>query len=173
MKERIKVFIQVVLMIGICLAGITYMYIHEGARNYNKTVIRSQQPKIDTITVHIDTVVLIQELEFMYKPVSEGLMEALYYYEIKSPDIVYAQAILETGWFKSKGCTIDNNLFGLRHSKGYYKYNHWSESVLAYKEKIQSRYKEGEDYYKFLVRINYAEDPEYVNKLRQIVNTNQ
>lgn len=105
----------------------------------------------------------------MDKSPEEGLLEALKYYDVHHPEIVYAQAVLETGWFKSKGCTRDNNLFGLRHRKGYYKYNHWSESVLAYKEKIQSRYKEGEDYYSFLSRIHYAESPEYNKVLKQIV----
>lgn len=105
---------------------------------------------------------------FMNKSPEEGLMEALEYYDIHYKEIVYAQAILETGHFKSKGCRRDNNLFGLR-GKHYYVYNHWAESVVAYKKKIQSRYKPGEDYYKFLKRIHYASDPNYTKLLKSIV----
>lgn len=105
---------------------------------------------------------------FMNKSPEEGLIEALEYYDVHHKEIVYAQAILETGHFKSGGCLKGHNLFGLR-GKHYHRYKHWSESVKAYKEKIQSRYKPGEDYYKFLKRIHYAEDPNYINLLKSIV----
>lgn len=105
---------------------------------------------------------------FMHKSPKDGLWEALEYYDIHHKEIVYAQAILETGHFKSGGCRKGHNLFGLR-GKHYHRYKHWSESVKAYKEKIQSRYKPGEDYYKFLKRIHYAEDPNYINLLKSIV----
>lgn len=35
---------------------------------------------------------------------------------------------------------------------------------------IQYRLRENEDYYKFLNRIGYAEDPEYISKVKEIVN---
>lgn len=78
---------------------------------------------------------------FMHKSPKDGLWEALEYYDIHHKEIVYAQAILETGHFKSGGCHKGHNLFGLR-GKHYHRYKHWSESVKAYKEKIQSRYKQ-------------------------------
>lgn len=105
---------------------------------------------------------------FMHKNPKDGLWEALEYYGIHHKEIVYAQAILETGHFKSGGCRKGHNLFGLR-GKHYHRYRHWSESVKAYKEKIQNRYRPGEDYYKFLKRIHYAEDPNYINLLKSIV----
>lgn len=143
-------------MLGICIIGITLMYIHEGnAQQPNKDI----QPALDTVP------------SFYSKSPQDGLWEALIYYDIKHPDIVYAQAILETGYFKSKGCTKDHNLFGLYNSrkKRYCKFNHWTESVKAYKEWIQYRYKPPSDYYEFLRRIHYAEDPTYITKLKQIV----
>lgn len=90
--------------------------------------------------------------------------------EIKYPEIVIAQSILETGNFTSKHCVENNNLFGLYDSKNkrYYKFNHWTESIIAYKNKIQYKYKDEEDYYDFLIRIKYAEDKEYINKLKSI-----
>jgi len=90
---------------------------------------------------------------------------------ILHPEIVYAQAVLETGHFKSSVLENYNNLFGLYNSsiKDYYSFNTWEESILAYVRYIQYKCKEDEDYYAFLNRIGYAEDPEYVNKLKVIV----
>lgn len=82
-------------------------------------------------------------------------------------DIVMSQAILETGHFKSP-LAKKGNLFGLRGRKGYYHYRHWSESVIAYRDKIQSRYRNGEDYYSFLKRINYCTSSNYIQKLKHI-----
>ena len=105
---------------------------------------------------------------FMSKSPKEGLWEALEYYGIHHKEIVYAQVVLETGWFKS--INYHNNLFGLR-GKHYYTYTYWYDSVKVYKEKIQSRYKQGEDYYSFLTRIHYANSPNYNNVLRSIVRS--
>ena len=112
---------------------------------------------------------------FMSKSPQDGLFEALIYYEVEAPSIVYAQAILETGHFKSKLCIKSNNLFGLYNSrtKSYHKFDHWSESVVAYKKWIQYRYNSSEDYYVFLEKINYASDPTYIYKLKQIVKENK
>ena len=76
---------------------------------------------------------------------------------------------------KSQGCLRDNNLFGLYNSshKRYHRFGHWTESVVAYKDWIQRRYKPPNDYYKFLERINYASDPLYTWKLKQIVRKNE
>ena len=117
-------------------------------------------------------VVKLEQPEFLLKSPEEGLIEALDYYDVEHPNIVYAQAILETGHFRSRVCREYNNLFGLYNSrtKDYYKFDHWSESVVAYLNFIQYRYKSPNDYYKFLSDIGYAEDPEYINKLKRIVN---
>ena len=112
----------------------------------------------------------IQEPSFKDKSPEEGLKEALAYYGIKCPNIVYAQAVLETGHFTSSVCQNKNNLFGLYDSKNgrYYEFEHWSESVIAYKNYIQSKYESDSSYYRFLESINYAQDPTYVNKVKQI-----
>ena len=105
---------------------------------------------------------------------SEHLLSALKYYEIEYPRIVMAQAILETGHFKSNVCISYNNLFGLYNSRkgDYYRFDHWSESVEAYKKYIQYKYKGG-DYYAFLDHIRYAEDPNYIKKLKVIVDNHK
>ena len=121
--------------------------------------------------------IIEESLSFLSKSPEEGLIEALEYYNVIHPNIVYAQAILETGHFKSRICQDYNNLFGLYNSKeqDYYRFNHWSESVLAYIDKIQYKYRNNNpsnDYYRFLLDIGYASDPEYINKLKGIINSN-
>lgn len=89
---------------------------------------------------------------------------------IHHPDIVLAQAKLETGNYKSKVCNVYNNLFGLRKPDGsYYKFNSWQESVKAYKNWVQNKYTPSSDYYDFLDSIGYAEDGNYINKLKDMV----
>lgn len=87
--------------------------------------------------------------------------------DIKYPEIVLAQAKLETGNYTSNVCLKYNNLFGLRKNNKYYKFKHWTQSISAYKRYIQYRYTGG-NYYKFLIRIKYAEDDLYIEKLKNI-----
>jgi flagellum-specific peptidoglycan hydrolase FlgJ len=83
-------------------------------------------------------------------------------------DIVMAQAKLETGNFQSDLVRTHQNIFGMKKGKSYRKYSHWTECVADYKVKISSRYTGG-DYYEFLERIGYAENPNYSKLLRQLV----
>ena len=125
--------------------------------------------KLDSLTInnnysysHITT--------FENKTPEEGIDEALQYYNIEHPTIVKAQAILETARFTSDLCIKNNNLFGLYDSKNkrYYSYNHWWESIEAYKKLIQRKYDNSKYYYMFLEDIKYAKDKEYINKLKEI-----
>lgn len=97
---------------------------------------------------------------------------ALVHYEVKYPRVVLAQAKLESGNFTSDHCVYGNNFLGLYNSreKEYFKFNHWSECILAYKDMVEYKLREGEDYYQFLDRIGYASDPNYISKVRQIEN---
>ena len=97
---------------------------------------------------------------------------------IRYPKIVLAQAILETGWFRSPLCRNRHNLFGLTNPKTgkYYEFNHWTESVRAYYTKVQYRYGQKNrinssdvDYLKWLRDIGYAEDPRYVRELIKVM----
>lgn len=107
---------------------------------------------------------------FLDKSPKEGLLEALEYMGIEDKERVYCQAVLETGNFTSGGCTRDNNLFGLFNSREmeFYTYDHWFQSVIDYKYKIAYKKCDGENHYDFLCRIGYAEDPDYVSKLKII-----
>lgn len=157
MKQRVIDTIKVILMLGISITVLTLILVHKSEAHAPDISLTSPFPL------------------FYSQSAEDGLWEALHYYNIKCPEIVYAQAVLETGHFKSQGCLKDNNLFGLYNSRRgeYYRFNHWSESVVAYRNKIQRRYKPPNDYYKFLERINYASDPLYTWKLKQIVRKNE
>ena len=120
-----------------------------------------------------DTTIVLEQPEFFLSDsiTLDVLYDACDYYGIQYPDIVISQAILETGFFKSDLCLDQNNLFGLFNSKTneFFSFDHWSESVKAYRDKVQYRYKEG-DYYDWLENIGYAEDSLYVSKLKNIKN---
>lgn len=115
----------------------------------------------------------LEQPEFLMSDNPEkDLPKVLNYYGVMYPDIVRAQAILETGHFRSKVFREYNNLFGLYDSKNkdYFKFNHWTESVVAYLNCIQYRYKPPNNYYQFLEEIGYAEDPNYISKVKTLVN---
>lgn len=120
-----------------------------------------------------EIIVLTQEgaLHEIVTSPEKDLIHILNILDVKYPEIVYAQAILETGHFTSKVCKEYNNLFGLYDSKNncYYKFNHWIDSCIAYKNMIQNQYKGG-DYYTFLKNLPYATDTLYINKIKNIQN---
>lgn len=89
---------------------------------------------------------------------------------IKYPKIVLAQAILETGWFRSAVYRDKHNLFGLTDPRTgkYYDFAHWTESVRAYYTKVQYRYKGG-NYLLWLKKIGYAEDPGYIRAVIKVL----
>ena len=89
-------------------------------------------------------------------------------YNVKHPQIVLAQAKLETGNYTSTLCKKHGNLFGLKRKGGYAKFNNWRESVKAYRDWVQYKYKGG-DYYVFLKKIGYASDPKYIIKVKEMV----
>ena len=115
----------------------------------------------------------VQDTSFLHKELSDSILYlALEYYNIKHPRIVLAQAKLESGNYTSYHCRVGNNFLGLYNSrkKEYFKFNHWTDCVQGYKDMIEYKLKDGEDYYDFLIRIGYAEDPSYVYKVKQIEN---
>lgn len=102
---------------------------------------------------------------------AESVLAEILRNNLAHPRVVLAQAVLETGWFKSSVCRNYNNLFGLTNprTKEYYRFDTWQESVRAYYTKVQYRYRCG-NYLRWLREIGYAEDPDYTAKLRVLLD---
>lgn len=74
--------------------------------------------------------------------------------DVQYPEIVTAQAVWETGWFKCNNCSLDkNNLFGFNTGGAYFEYADWKESIRKYKKWQDTYYDSSRDYYKFLACI--------------------
>jgi len=99
---------------------------------------------------------------------------------IQNKDIVLQQILLESSNLTSKSCKEGKNLTGMKkvYSRqncqsgeflGHARYNSYRECILDY-ALFQSNYCNNltkEQYYSFLNQF-YAEDPNYVNKLKQM-----
>jgi len=103
----------------------------------------------------------------------------------KFPYIVLAQAMHETNYFKSPIFNENHNLFGMKlavlrmniakgtHNEHAY-YDNWNESLVdyaLYASTYLSVLKTEEDYFEYLEQ-NYAEDKQYVTKLKRIIKDN-
>lgn len=126
----------------------------------NSTSLKPQETTLNKIPQDINT---LNEHSLYIALLDSGILH---------PDIVLAQAILETGYFTSNVTTKYNNLFGLYNSRkgDYFKFNHWRESISAYKRFIEVKYDTKSDYLVFLDKLGYAEDPMYINKVKIIMN---
>lgn len=101
---------------------------------------------------------------------------------IAFPEIVFAQAKLESGNFKGKMFLENHNLFGMKKPSirsttakgeqyGHAYYDSWKESVLDYALwscRYLSHVKTKEQYLDYLAN-NYAEDTLYIKKLHSII----
>ncbi len=91
------------------------------------------------------------------------------------PEVVWAQARLESGNFKTKSYTNTNNCLGIYDSKRhrYASFDHWTDCVIAYRDRVQYRYTgstaNAEEYLSWLIEIGYAEDKNYLSKIRTIM----
>ena len=108
----------------------------------------------------------------------DSLKSYLVQINVKFPDIVYAQAQLETSGFTSNIFRKNHNLFGMKQAMrrsttnkgeqyGHAYYDTWRESVLdyaLYQCKYLSDITTKEQYLQYL-KQNYAADPNYYNKL--------
>lgn len=105
---------------------------------------------------------------FSFAQTRADVLRELHRQQVPHPQIVLAQARLESGNFKSDFYQKTNNLFGLKKGGKYARYKHWRDSIRDYKKRISARY-QGGSYYKFLTKIGYASDKEYLNKVKEIV----
>jgi hypothetical protein len=110
------------------------------------------------------------------------LMEYLVRLGVKSPEIVFKQAVLETGWFSSYLFRTNHNLFGMNYPrmrpttalfkcpKGFAYYQDWRQSVRDYLlwQQYKEQWHDTSEYYQFLKKVGYAEDHLYTNKLQSL-----
>ncbi len=129
---------------------------------------------IKYITEETRMLVINQENEFSEVKLKEYIIGL----NIKFPHIVFAQAKLESGYFKSTIFRENNNLFGMKiatrrpttnkgENRGHAAFDSWKESVVDYAF-YQARYlgdiRTEAEYIQYL-KANYAEDPGYVDKV--------
>jgi len=141
-----------------------------------------QVQQVQYITEETKTIILREhqkELQFSPNKLKAYILDL----NIKFPHIVYAQAKLETGNFKSHIFLNNNNIFGMKQARkrpttnkgeenGHAYFNSWQESVLdyaMYSAAYLSKIKTENEYFQYL-GANYAEDPNYIDKLKQIIS---
>jgi hypothetical protein len=105
---------------------------------------------------------------------------------VKFPDVVFAQALIESAHFNSEVFKCENNLFGMKQpyvrettslsegKTGYASYFDWTHSVEDYVfwQRFALSRRDGitkSEYLNLLGRI-YAEDPKYVKKIKQVIS---
>lgn len=157
----ILVLAAFVLMLSLLLSETIY-----------KTVVITEEAKL----------IVLQEQNQFSEAAFDAYLNSL---NIKFPHIVKAQAVIESGHFQSEVFKANNNMFGMKVAKlrpttsqgenlGHAYYNTWKDCVLDYAF-YQAAYlreiKTEEQYYDYL-RNNYAEDTNYVNLIKQIVEDN-
>ena len=158
----------VIMVLVFCLASI-FSYSYGRLKKFDKLSSYEEQ-------------LLILSLGEKNKFTEELFVQLLKDLNVRYPHIAMAQSIVETGHFKSRIFRENNNLFGMKesvrrvstakgtqHNHAYY--DNWGESVYDYAF-YQCRYlgslkSEGE-YYQCLSSY-YAEDPNYVIKVKNAV----
>ena len=127
-------------------------------------------------------VIIAKQNEFS----EEKLVKLISSLHFPFPHIVMAQAMHETNFFTSSIFRENNNLFGMKMAtvrittskdvnREHAVYDTWMDSVYDrafYSATYLSNVKTEDEYYSFLGQF-YAEDPEYVNKLKQIIASKQ
>ena len=112
----------------------------------------------------------------------QRLIEKIKQLNFRYPHIILAQAKLESGHFKSTIFLENNNMFGMKEAKlranlakgtnrNHAYYETWQDCILDYalyySTYLSDIRTEGE-YFEYL-RQNYAEDPTYVQRLKEII----
>lgn len=141
------------------------------------TTATSKDP-IQTLSQEEKLIVIREYNEFS----EQSLITKIKQLNFKFPHIVLAQAKLESGNFKSTIFLENHNMFGMREAKlranlakgtnrAHAFYDSWQDCVidyaLFYSTYLYDIKTEGE-YFEYL-RQNYAEDPTYVQRLKQII----
>lgn len=134
--------------------------------------------EVKYISAETRAIILKENNEFSEENLKKYILEL----NIKYPHIVLAQAILESGGFKSKIFKENNNLFGMKcatrrpttnkgeqHNHAYF--DTWKDCVIDYaffSAQYLDDIKSEKEYFDYLSQ-NYAEDTTYISKLKEII----
>ena len=165
-KDSLEVFYKIFIVGNFVLVGLLFL----NGRVTENTIDNHYEE-----TIHI----------FREKvPFSEDLLlEYLTEINIGYPEVVFAQAKLETGNFSSVIFEENHNLFGMKKAyqrpttctginRGHAEYTSWKMSVIdysIYQAKYLSKVRSQNEYIK-VICASYAEDPNYERKVRKIVS---
>ena len=108
----------------------------------------------------------------------DSVYQYILFLNIKHPEVVFKQAKIESGNFKSKVFKENNNMFGMKipykraniaggENLGYAVYNTWQESIIDYAlyQTYTAKGMNKEQYIQHLGN-SYAEDPNYKQKVK-------
>jgi uncharacterized FlgJ-related protein len=152
-----------------------------GLTSYKAGYYTSKDKIIETLSYE-DKLIIINEIhEFS----EEKLVQEIQNLNLKFPHIVLAQAKIESNNYSSKIFIESNNLYGMKQASvrantakgtqfGHAYYSSWRESLLdyaLYSCRFLGNLQTEQEYYQYLNQY-YAEDPEYVSKLKNIVLKN-
>ena len=155
MKKRIFLFLFLAILFGVSL-------------------IDSFAPRIERYD-YVLAPEYFRPMDYLYSIANEDLnadvlYEACVMTDVLFPEVVVAQAVLESGHFKSKAYREKNNFLGIVKAGHYQEFDHWMDCLKRYQEVIESKYRGSElsvnEYLEFLDRIGYAEDSSYIDKIR-------
>ena len=141
---------------------------------FGLTIQRTKQNRTESEVM----IIMAEHNEFS----ADKLIGMIQKMNFKFPYIVYAQAILETSNFQSRIFKENHNIFGMKqaviritkslgtqYEHAYYK--NWMESLddyALYSSTYLSPLNTESEYFNYLGQ-NYAEDSQYVSKLRQVI----
>lgn len=153
-------------LIGITCSGIGFL-----CGYYSNKSEKSQITEEDKI------IILKEHNEFSEEKLKAFLKEK----NFKFPNLLFEQFRLESGNFKSSLFKTNNNMCGMRlassrvttrsgEQNGYAYYDTWKDCIIDYALR-QAPYMQNihteQEYLQYLKDSNYAEDPEYINKLQK------
>jgi uncharacterized FlgJ-related protein len=134
------------------------------------------------LTEEARLIVMREDNEFSKEKLKEYILQL----NIKFPQIVLAQAELESGNFTSPIFKENHNFFGMKcaklrpttnkgENKGHAYFDTWRDCVVDYAFYSATYLNDmrSEAEYLDYLRQNYAEDPTYVDKLKQIIERNK
>jgi len=161
--RQIIVSTSIIVLIA---SGIGFYYGFQNGRN----VLQNLSPE--------EKLIILNDYDKFTPEKFKTYMEEL---NIPHTDIVYAQAVLETGGFTSHIFRMNNNLFGMKvatirpttnigEEDGHAAFKHWRHSVVDY-ALYASCYltKMNREEYLNYLSARYAEDPNYIVKVKQII----